>query len=302
LSQFGDPRGQIATYAFFRTADGWIFIGALTPAFLVKLMTVLDRVELLADPRLQGSPLAFGVPEIKELVRRELDPLLAARPTAEWMRLLRDADLPCGAVRNREAAVADPDARALGLVVPMDDPVVGPTWQPGAPAGFSDTPAPAPRPAPLRGADTAAVRAEASTWRITVPPPAATPPRSCLEGIRVLDLTSFIAGPFCPMLLADLGADVVKIESADGDPSRMAAFGFVGWNRGKRSLVVDLKRPEGRDVLLDLAQRADVVVDNFRAGVMDRLGIGWDALRLANPRLIHTSITGYGSDGPLATL
>jgi len=104
------------------------------------------------------------------------------------------------------------------------------------------------------------------------------------------------------MLLADLGADVVKIESADGDPFRMAAFAFVGWNRGKRSLVLDLKQPAGRDVLLDLARGTDAVVDNFRAGVMDRLGIGWEALRARNDRLVHTSITGWGIDGPLATL
>jgi crotonobetainyl-CoA:carnitine CoA-transferase CaiB-like acyl-CoA transferase len=148
------------------------------------------------------------------------------------------------------------------------------------------------------GADTNA----AATWQRRALPPAVRSSRACLEGIRVLDLASFIAGPFCPMLLADLGAEVVKIESADGDPFRMAAFGFVGWNRGKRSLVLDLKRTEGREVFLDLACGADVVVDNFRAGVMERLGIGWETLRALNPRLVHTSITGYGSSGPLATL
>jgi crotonobetainyl-CoA:carnitine CoA-transferase CaiB-like acyl-CoA transferase len=302
LSQFGDPRGQIATYSLFRAADGWFFIGALTQAFLVKLMTVIDRVELLADPRLQGNPLAFGVPETKEFVRRELDPIFARRPAAEWVRVLRDADIPCGAVRSREDALRDPDARALGLVVPIDDPVLGPTWQPGGPALFSATPAPAPGPTPLPGADTEAVRAEAPRWRRAALPAASAASHACLEGIRVLDLASFIAGPFCPMLLADLGAEVLKIETADGDPFRMAAFGFVGWNRGKRSLVLDLKRPEGREVFLDLARHADVVVDNFRGGVMERLGIGWDRLRAVNERLVHTSITGYGSSGPLATL
>src|SRR5207247_997134 len=123
-------------------------------------------------------------------------------------------------------------------------------------------------------------------------------PRACLEGIRVLDLASFIAGPFCPMLLADLGAEVLKIEAADGDPFRMAAFGFVGWNRGKRSMVLDLKRAEGREVFLDLARRADVVVDNFRAGVMERLGLGWETLHDVNAPLVHTSTTGSGPSGP----
>src|SRR6266849_2905771 len=300
LSQFGDPRGQLPTYSIFRTADGWLFIGALTSTFVVKLMTVLERVDLLADPRLEGSPLALGVPEIKEFVRAQLDPILVTRTTAEWLQALGEADIPCGPVRTREMALRDADARALGLVVPLEDPRWGPTWQPGVPALFSDTPAPPPRPAPLPGADAATVRAEAPGWRRPACP-AGPPPRACLEGIRVLDLASFIAGPFCPMLLADLGAEVLKVESPDGDPFRMAAFGFVGWNRGKRSLVLDLKRPEGRDVFLDLVRRADVVVDNFRAGVMERLGLGWEALCGVNPRLVHTSITGYGSSGPLAT-
>src|SRR5262249_28744631 len=107
LSQFGDPRGQIPTYSLFRTADGWLFIGALTPALLVKLMTVLDRAELLADARLQGPPLALGVPDVKAFVRAELDPILARRKTAEWVRVLREADIPCGPVLAREQALAD---------------------------------------------------------------------------------------------------------------------------------------------------------------------------------------------------
>ncbi len=301
LTQNGDPRGVYPTYGLYRTADGWLFVGALIDAFWVKLMTVLERVDLLAHPLLQVSPLAFGTPEIMRLVRGELEPLFANRPTAEWLRLLRLADIPCGAVGTRDDFLRDPEARGLGLAVSVDDPVLGPTWQPAAPAAFSDTAIPAPRPAPRPGEDTEAVRAEAPGWRR--PPRAGSEsPRSCLDGVRVLDLTSFIAGPFCPLLLADLGAEVVKIESASGDPFRMAAFGFAGWNRGKRSVVLDLKRPEGRDVLLDLARGADVVVDNFRAGVMDRLGIGWERLRGVNPRLIHTSITGYGSSGPLAAL
>jgi crotonobetainyl-CoA:carnitine CoA-transferase CaiB-like acyl-CoA transferase len=302
LSAQGDPRGVYPTYGIYRTADGWLFVGALTQAFWVKLMTTLDRVDLLVEPRLQGNPLTFGTPEVKELVRTALAPIFAARSNAEWVRVLREADIPCGAVGTRETFLRDPEARALGLVVPVEDPRLGPTWQPAGPALFSDTPLDPPRPAPVPGADTERVRAEVPTWRPPAAPPAARPPRACLAGIRVLDLTSFIAGPFCPMLLADLGADVVKVESADGDPFRMAAFGFVGWNRGKRSLVLDLKRPEGRAVLLDVARGADVLVDNFRAGVMERLGIGSERLRAANPRLVHTSITGYGSEGPLATL
>jgi crotonobetainyl-CoA:carnitine CoA-transferase CaiB-like acyl-CoA transferase len=300
LTQHGDPRGVYPTYGLYRTADGWLFVGALTQTFWVKLLTLLDRPDLLAHPRLQTNPLAFGSAEIRALVRRELEPIFAARTTADWERTLLAADVPCGPVQSRAQFLADPDARALGLAVPIADPVLGPTWQPPAPAVFSDTPAPPPAAAPLPGADTDAVRAERRSRRR--PSPSSSPPATCLEGIRVLDLASFIAGPFCPMLLAELGADVVKVEAPDGDPFRVAAYGFAGWNRGKRSLVLDLKRAEGRAVFLDLARRADVVVDNFRGGVMDRLGIGWETLSAVNARLVHTSITGYGSSGPLAAL
>jgi crotonobetainyl-CoA:carnitine CoA-transferase CaiB-like acyl-CoA transferase len=302
LSQHGDPRGVYPNYGLYRAADGWLFVGALTPAFWVTLVTLVGREDLLADARLQGHPLTFGAPATRDFVRAALDPIFAARTVDAWIAALREADIPCGPVRTRAAALRDPEARALGLVVPLVDPVLGPTWQPGAPAVFSDTPLPAPRPAPRAGADDADVRGAAARWGRPAAPAAIASPRAPLDGIRVLDLTSFIAGPFCPLLLADLGADVVKVESPDGDPFRLAAYGFVGWNRGKRSLVLDLKRPGARDVFLDLARRADVVVDNFRAGVMDRLGLGWDALAAANPRLVHVSITGWGLDGPLAAL
>jgi len=302
LSLGGDPRGVYPTYGFYPTADGWLFVGALTQAFWTKLLTALDRLDLLAHPRLQGDPMTFFETDVRSLVRAELEPIFTRRSTAAWVEMLRAADVPCGAVGTRPDFLRDPEARALGFAVPIEDPVLGPTWQPAAPAAFSDTPAPPPRAAARAGADSATVAAEARGWTRRFGASRGSAPRACLEGIRVLDLTSFIAGPFCPLLLAELGADVVKIEAPGGDPFRFQLFGFVGWNRGKRSLVLDLKRAAGREVFLDLARAADVVVDNFRPGVMERLDIGGDRLAVLNPRLVHTSITGYGSTGPLAAL
>src|SRR5262249_31417768 len=274
----GDPRGAYPTYGLYRTADGWLFVGALTQAFWVKLMSALERTDLLAHPDLQADPLTFSGKKVRAFVRAELEPLFAARSTAAWVELLRAADVPCGPVQSREAFLRDPEARALGLAVPVHDPELGDTWQPPAPARFARVPTDVAPRAPVRSQT------------------------ACLEGVRVLDLTSFIAGPFCPLLLADLGADVIKVESADGDPFRLASFGFIGWNRGKRSLVLDLQRPRGRDLLLDLARTADVLVDNLRPGVLDRLGLGPQALRAANPHLVHTAITGFGAEGPLGAL
>ncbi len=120
-----------------------------------------------------------------------------------------------------------------------------------------------------------------------------------LGGVRVVDLTSYIAGSYAAMMLADLGADVVKVESPAGDPFRELP-GFFGWNRGKRSLAVDLKTPEGRAVVDRLVAAGDVLMENMRPGVADRLGVGYERLRALNPRLVYCSINAFGSTGPYA--
>jgi CoA:oxalate CoA-transferase len=109
-----------------------------------------------------------------------------------------------------------------------------------------------------------------------------------LDGIRVVDLTSYIAGSYAAMMLADLGADVFKVEALSGDSFRELP-GFVGWNRGKRSIAVDLKTEDGRTIVERLATGADVVMENMRPGVADRLGVGYAPLSALNPRLIYCS-------------
>src|SRR5439155_255459 len=117
--------------------------------------------------------------------------------------------------------------------------------------------------------------------------------------VRVVDLTSYTAGSYAAMQLADLGASVIKVESLEGDSFRELP-GFFGWNRGKRSLAVDLKTAEGRGIVHRLAKRADVVMENMRPGVADRLGVGYEPLSAINPRLVYSSVTAFGSSGPNA--
>jgi crotonobetainyl-CoA:carnitine CoA-transferase CaiB-like acyl-CoA transferase len=128
-----------------------------------------------------------------------------------------------------------------------------------------------------------------------------------LDGIRVLDFSIMLAGPYCARLLADVGADVIKIEPPEGDDMRLrtplrdgnsAYFGQL--NAGKRSLALDLKSADAIKLVHQLTAEADIVVENFRPGVMDRLGLGYEALRQINPRLIYCSISGYGQTGPAA--
>jgi crotonobetainyl-CoA:carnitine CoA-transferase CaiB-like acyl-CoA transferase len=134
--------------------------------------------------------------------------------------------------------------------------------------------------------------------------------KRALEGIRVLDLTNVLSGPFATLHLALLGAEVIKIENpADGDLARklgnvpklnkeLMGTSFLAQNANKKSITLNLKKPEAREIFLKLAKGADAVVENFRPGVMTRLGVGWDAMRTANPRLVYCAISGFGQDGP----
>ena len=126
-----------------------------------------------------------------------------------------------------------------------------------------------------------------------------------LEGISVLDLSRVLSGPFCGRALADLGAAVLKVEPPEGDLTRFShprtggmSLYYAQQNAGKRNISLDLRRPEAIDLILRLAEQADVLLENFRPGVMAKMGLGYDEVALRNPRIVYGSITGYGQDGP----
>ncbi len=130
----------------------------------------------------------------------------------------------------------------------------------------------------------------------------------CLDGVRIIDLSANVSGPFGAAMLGDMGADVIKVEAPGlGDLSRYfgpirggMAAGFAVINRNKRAVAIDLRAEDGRDVLLKLVQSADVVLQNFRPGVVDRLGVGYEGCKAVNPGIIYVSISGYGDSGPRA--
>jgi crotonobetainyl-CoA:carnitine CoA-transferase CaiB-like acyl-CoA transferase len=136
------------------------------------------------------------------------------------------------------------------------------------------------------------------------------PARGALHGLRVLDMSRVLAGPFCCMMLGDHGADVVKVEPPGGDETRTwgppyvdgESTYYLGINRNKRSLALDLASDAGRDIACRLAASSDVLVENFRAGTMERFGLGYETLAQLNPRLIYVSISGFGRSGPYANV
>lgn len=125
-----------------------------------------------------------------------------------------------------------------------------------------------------------------------------------LDGIKVVDFTNYIPGPFATLRLAELGAEIVKVEAPAGDPARNTGEGhvFTAHNRGKKSIVLDLKQKKGREIALGLIESADVVVESFRPGVMEKFGLDYESLSASNPGLVYCSITGYGNRGAMSEL
>jgi crotonobetainyl-CoA:carnitine CoA-transferase CaiB-like acyl-CoA transferase len=198
------------------------------------------------------------VPEDRQELAGRLEEVFATKPRRHWLDYLRQADVPVGPVLTRDDYIQDPQVLHNEMRVEIDDPEVGPTFQMGVPISLRGT----------RGGVDA--RCSASTTTTFSATPRHQGRRAArrrrlragpLDGITVLDLGTIYAGPYAAMLLSDLGANVIKIEPLDGDPWRAFAIGFLGVNRGKRGLALDLKRGEGRELFYDLVQM-DVVVDN----------------------------------------
>ncbi|MEX2228805.1 MAG: CoA transferase [Dehalococcoidia bacterium] len=233
--------------------------------------------------------------------------------TDEIFRAGQERRLPFGSVATIDQVVANPHLAARGFFVPITHPALGETFAyPGPPYLCSRTPWRALR-APALGEHTHAALATAAA-----PPPVraaparaaatGTQPRRPLDGVRVTDFTWVWAGPFASRLLADFGAEVIRVERPDARAQALArahAFGRAGiapganaLHRNKRSLTVDWKEPRGMAAVRDLIARSDVVIENFSAGTMDRVGLGYERLRKLRPDIILVSLSGFGHTGP----
>lgn len=250
---------------------------------------------------LMGNP--FLSPTIAERLGAgaDLPDVLQERPRDEILADLWAHDVPAQPCLPFGAALDDEQARVNGYVVEVDDPELGPVTMAGNP--LTTTPACGLRwPAPALGEHTAEVlEAWAAAPRPSPVPAASGPaPRWPLEGLRVLDLGAYLAGPYGPMLLADLGADVVKVETTTGEGMRFVDWAFAGCQRGKRGVALDLKAPEARPALEALIAWADVVHLNLRMPAAKRLGLGDEDVHRINPRAVYCHTSSYGPVGERA--
>jgi len=288
----------------FRCADDE-YLGIHTGAVgafnrLLKLLGLTELVPASADGRDLGKPLD---PAHKRFLDERLPDLFAARSREEWLDVLRNADI-CAVPALRAGQIFDePQVRhnRAGLIV--DDPALGPIEQVAPPLRWTGAAAVVPAPAPSPGQHTSEVLAELRDGSPPAPDAArsasgAEPDGPPLAGLHVLDAGQFYAGPYSSRLLADLGAEVIKLEPPGGDPLRGRDVVFESAQAGKRSIVLDLKDPAARPILHRLLRWADVVHHNMRPGAAERLGLGDAQVRAVNPGIVYLHAPGWGSDGP----
>jgi crotonobetainyl-CoA:carnitine CoA-transferase CaiB-like acyl-CoA transferase len=308
----GGPSSTAGTRLITRSfvcADG-TYIGIHTGAVgaFGRLMTVLgldDRIPPSASGLDMGAPLS---PAQIELLETELHRLIAERPRAYWVETLRKAEV-CAIEHLAPCEVFDqPQAQHNEMVVELDDAVLGPVQQVATAAKFPSLPPVQLTAAPTAGQHTDEVRADACTWAerpassafdwVATATATAAADRPLLDGVRVLDLGAYFAGPYSSRLLADLGADVIKLEPIEGDQLRGIDQCFFPAQAGKSSIAMNLKDPAIRPATDRLLDWADVVHHNLRPGAAERLGLAFDDIRSSHPEVIYLYAPGWGSGGP----
>lgn len=284
--------GRHPTYSRFQASDGkWFVVGGLGPKFEPLLLDALGLIDILDDPRV-GHLSKLLEPSNYGWISERIRAAFATRPRAQWLAVLERLGISGGAIEPSEAWLDHPQVEAIGMHARVEDAHVGPVSMPGVPVRLSRSPGEVRAAAPALG-EGAPVPAEGAV-RPDGPAPVRPGP---LSGFRVLDMGTFVAGPFTGSLLAELGADVIKVEPATGDPFRQSGFTY---NRGMRSLAVDLKSPEGIAALHAVVAQSDAVVSSNRPGTASALGIDYETLSRVNPRIVLLTLSGYGDEGPLA--
>lgn len=288
--------GRMPVYRPFQAADGrWFFLACGTPAFYEKMVEAVGRPDLLDEERFPSPP--WGLLDLEALaaITPIVEELFASKPRDEWLEILRAHDVPCQPIVSRDDFVHGELAAANDLLVEIDHPELGSVRMGAPPVVLGAARGEVRSAAPALGQHTAEVLAEKHR-----PGSGAGQGGPPLRGVTAVDLSSFIAGPVITRHLAMLGADVVKVESPAGDAFRVMAYPFINWNQGKRSVILDLRSPEGQADLHRLAAQSDVVVENFRPGVVDRLACDEETLRSIRGDLVLVKSPGYGFSDEMA--
>ena len=281
----------------FECKDGrWVMFGSGNTNFrqFVKAagITSWDKKGLTDRERL------FNDPELAAEQERRIIELFKTKTAQQWENLIAKAGSECAVCRTSAEWLKHPHARESKAVIEVNDPKLGTILQPGINPRLDGTPGAVRGPAPALDQHREEILAEIEAG----PPPSSTDEiratlRSALKGIKVLDLCIILAGPTCGRTLAEFGASVIKIDNPNRDTT-IAFHNSV--NRGKRSILLDLKSDEGRDIFWRLLEDTDVVVQNYRKDRIAALGLGYEEVRRRKPDIIYASLNAYGHIGPWA--
>jgi crotonobetainyl-CoA:carnitine CoA-transferase CaiB-like acyl-CoA transferase len=302
-TEMGFGRNRIITDLFLCADGGYVMIHTGGDGGFKRTMDILgvgDHVRAI-----DGPEMAVPLDDDEHHAARELAPkAFASRPRQEWLDLFHAADLAALPVLRPTEVLLDEQVRFADVVVELPDRAGRPLRQVGPVIKLRDSPAPRPTPAPAVGADDGRFEELLAALRRpgTRPGASGAALAHALDGVRVLDFSSFFATAYGAKLLADLGADVIKVETLGGDQMRPMPDLFEASNRGKRNLAVDLRTEAGREVVARLVASSDVVMHNLRPGKAERLGIGYEDLAGVRPDLVYCYLPGFGSAGPRAHL
>ena len=288
-------------YSFFvPTQDGrWVIFTQMLPHQAQALSRAVGMEHTFDDPRFEKQP-QFPTAEDAQAWEDLLWEAMAAQPYEHWEKVfLADPNIAFELARFSEEGLEHQQIRHNGEAITVPDVARGPVEQIGPIARFAETPSRVDRSAPglgEHGGDLA---------ELTPPPPAqAAAPAHALDGVTIVELGYFYAMPYGVTMTGALGARVIKLEGATGDPMRSAfgaaEVGAAKTMEGKESLAVDLQTPEGQKIVQEAATRADMFVNGFRSGVAERMGLDYATLKKLNPRLVYVHAAGYGVDGPFA--
>ena len=319
------PQGGGPFYSVFECSDGrWIQLGCIHSGFVDLAAAVIGVADLIASTPEFGDGRWPGNEEARQRLFDHVAAAIKTRRADDWIRDLQAADVPCGLSAAAELAMSDPQILHNGLVQQLDDPLLGATRMAGPPIRLSATPGRVrgPRPAAGRESQVSAAGDAADVGDPVQPHPLeairadSNPPPSRetrseadpgladelpLTDVRIMEMTNVIAGPVAGRLLADLGAEMIKFESLDGDISRPAGgAGFIAFNTNKRSVSANTRTDDGKEVARRLAASSDAILANMRPGASARMGLDDETLSRVNPGLIQSHITAYGWDGPYA--
>ena len=291
------PRGPAPWVGPYECSDGrWVFFHAAYSHFIRQFCVAAGVPQWLDEPWSDAQQI-IADPALADIAIAQLTNIFLTRTAQEWEDLINEAGPPTVRCLDSAEWLHEPHAREAEIIVDMDDPELGPMLQPGIQVRMGGTPGEIRGPRRAADADRDDVLRELTTSAPSAIRAPGNRLSQALEGMTALDLCIILAGPTCGRTLAEYGANVVKIDNPSRENGIMLHEDI---NRGKQSVLLDLKQSDGHAAFMDLAADVDVVVQNYRLGKVSGLGVDYDSVRRVNPDVVYASLNAFGEIGPWA--